>query len=721
MALESSLSLGMTHGHLKCEETVVAMGDQAVRTLCQFCHTNCGLVVRKSATGRLFIQGDPEHPVNRGRCCPKAAANAEIVRAGDRLRYPLLKTSTGFQRISWDEALDIAAEKLTEIRDTHGPLSLARCTGAPVSYHARDGFLQFMGEFGSPNLTGIGNICMAPRMTAFKAVTGGVRTEPDYDRTKLVIFWGSNPVGVERFASYAAHDGLKTILPRLKKRGVRIVCIDPFFSATVREADEWIRINPGTDAALGLAMIHVIVKEELYEKEFVAGYSTGLAELAGHVRACTPEWAEGLTGIPAGTIESLARTYAAAKPAALYEGNGLDMYVNGVDAVRTIAMLICLTGNLDVPGGNVFMPFPQPSILPTKPLPTRQRVWFERFPLLPHVPFPAIKEALLGEEHGRPRAMIVHHGNPVLVQANERRTRMALGKLDFLLVTDIFPTATTELADLVLPMASTFESYGYRAYSSVEGGFVALARPIVDPVGEARTVFDVEYALAKKMGLHRDYPFQDDRGWVDYMVRANGVTLQRLEEEQIVYATPKVRYRKYIENGFDTPSGKVEFFSQWFASAGVRPMPVYENPAGESLSLDIFAENGFSLLGTSRRPSQFVHTKFKNLVNIVKTYPDPLVYIHPGDAAARNIGEGDEVTVRSPQGMISVRARLSEQTRRGLVWIDFGWGNPSDRKANINILSNDGYFDPVSGGTPNRLFPCEVHRAEQRCGLPNAS
>ncbi|MFZ5813351.1 MAG: molybdopterin-containing oxidoreductase family protein [Thermodesulfobacteriota bacterium] len=681
-----------------------------MRTICQFCHTNCGLVVRKDASGRLTVGGDPDHPVNRGRCCPKVQANTAISLAPDRLRHPLRKTPGGFTRISWDEALDFAADRLGEILVRHGPLSMARCTGAPVSYHARDGFLQLMGEVGSPNLTGIGNLCMAPRMTAYRAVTGAARTEPDYETTNLVVFWGANPVGVERFASYAAHNGLHRILPRLKARGVKIICIDPYFSATARQADEWIRINPGTDSALGLAMIHVIVGEGLYDAGFVAGHAVGFEELSEHVRDRTPDWAQRVTGIPARVIASLARQYATTRPAVIHEGNGLDMYANGVDAVRTIATLVCLTGNLDVPGGNVLLPFPHPAPLPTKPVPTSQRIGYGRFPMLPHVPFPAVKEALLSDAPERPRAMIVHHGNPVLVQANERRTRMALGRLDFLMVTEIFPTATTQLADLVLPMASGFESYGYRAYSSVEGGFFALARPVAEPAGESRPVFEVEYELAKRMGLHTNYPFRGARSWVDYMVRAHDVSVEDLEERQIVYALPGVRYRKYLERPLATPSGKIEFFSSWFAGGGARPLPTYDEPAGEPLPPEVLAAGGFPLRGTSRRPSRFVHTKFKNLPVLADAYPEPLVSLHPDDAVARDLRDGDTVVVTSPQGAVTVRAKITDNTAPGLVWIDFGWGNPSDGKANINLLTNDGCLDPVSGGTPNRLFPCELKR-----------
>jgi anaerobic selenocysteine-containing dehydrogenase len=527
------------------------MKDRVYRTLCQFCHTNCGLIVRRDERDTVFVEGDPDHPVNRGRCCAKAAAIPEIIRSKDRLQYPLRKTSTGFKRISWNEALALAAENLGEIRSKHGPTSLVRCMGAPVSYQCRDGFMEFMGAFGSPNFTGAGNLCMVPRMTAFLAVTGNIRAEPDYDTTKLVLFWATNPLASERFGAYSAYNGLTQIIPHLKQRGARIICIDPFRTATVRQADEWVRIHPGSDVALGLAMIHVIIQEGLYDKEFVAQHTSGFEELAEHVKPHNPKWAEGVTGIPKATIEGLAKTYAMTKPAAIYEGNGLDMYANGVDAVRTIATLIGLTGNLDVPGGNVFMPFARQSVLPTTPVPRERRVGYKRFPVFIEAPFPAVKEALLGDDESRPRAMIVHHSNPVLVQANQERTRHALQKLDFLMVCDIFPTATSEIADLILPITSDFESYGYRAYSSVGGGFLAMARPIAKPVGESRAVFEVEYELAERMGLHANYPFHDTKSWITFMIKPGGISFERLDAEQIVYATPPVQYRKYMAQGFN--------------------------------------------------------------------------------------------------------------------------------------------------------------------------
>lgn len=680
------------------------------RTICQFCHTNCGIIVRRASSGIDSVKGDPEHPMNRGRCCSKVAAIPELVNSKDRLRHPLRRTSKGFKKITWDEALKYAAEKLGEIRAKFGPSSLIRSAGSPVSYQGRDGFLQFTGSYGTPNNSGTASLCMVPRMVAFRAVTGDIRAEADFEKAELVVFWGSDPLVSERFGAYSAYNGMRKIIPRLKERGVRIIAINPVRSQTVREADDWVQINPGTDVALGLAMINLIIREELYDKEFVVKHTSGFEELANHVRLNTPKWAAAITGIAEEAIMDLARIYAKTKRAAICDGNGLDMYTNGVDAVRTVAILIGLTGKLDAPGGNVFLPFVRQSVLPTKATPIEKRIWHKKFPIFPELPFIAVKEAILRDEDNRPHAMIVHRANPVLVNANEARTKRALEKLEFIMVNEIFRTATAEMADLILPMASDFESYGYRAYSSFEGGFLALARPVADPPGEAKSVFEVECKLAEKMGLQHDYPFYDTVSWIDYMIKPSGITFKQLDEEQIVYGTSEAQYNKHLKNGFNTPSAKVEFYSQLFEAHDYRPLPSYSEPAGEPLGPTIRSSMGFPLLGTSRSPAQFVHTKFREIETLTKSYPEPLVRIHPQDATKREIKEGDTVGVTSPQGRITLKATLSEDTKAGLVWIDFGWGNPADGKANINVLTNDKFFDPVSGGTPNRIFACEVTR-----------
>jgi anaerobic selenocysteine-containing dehydrogenase len=193
------------------------------------------------------------------------------------------------------------------------------------------------------------------------------------------------------------------------------------------------------------------------------------------------------------------------------------------------------------------------------------------------------------------------------------------------------------------------------------------------------------------------------------MLKPSDVSFERLEREQIVYATSPIQYEKYLEHGFNTPSGKVEFSSSSFEKSGYPAFPSYTEPAGEPLHSEDIAEKGCSLLGTTQRLPQFVHTKFRNLETLVRLYPEPLVLMHPVDASDRGIAEGEEVEVSSPTGKIRLKATLTEDTSPGLVWIDFGWGNPTDGKANINVLVNDAFVDPVSGGTPNRLFACEVN------------
>lgn len=683
------------------------MGEKVFRTICGFCHTNCGLLITVRDGKIDRVAGDPDHPVNRGYVCVKAGAIKALVESQDRLKFPLMKKKGGFERVSWDEALDFAAQKLTDIREKYGPQALVRCGGAPVSYEARDGFLQFMGVYGSPNFTGAANLCAVPRQVAF-VNTFGDRPEPDYENTKLIIFWGVNPVNTTRFSAYASYDGFHNIIPRAKQRGVKIVVVDPVRSETVDLADEWIRPAIGTDSALGLAMIHTIINEELYDYEFVKNWVVGFDELKKHVSSLSPEWAEKITSIPAERIREFARLYAKTDGALIHDGNGLDMHTNGVDTVRVICILIALTGNIDKPGGNVFFSFVQQRILPTIKIDKKWIGW-EEFPLFPQTSFPSIKNALLEDREDRPRAMIVHHSNPVIIQANQERTKKALKNLNFLMVIDIFPTATTEIADLILPAASDFERVDYRAYSSNRGGFLALREKVVEPPGEAKSVFEIEYELAKRMGLEKDYPFRNTEEWIDFVLEPSKITLNDLRNNNIIYASEPVSFYKYKKFGFNTFSRKVECYSERFKTFKYNPLPSFEYPKESMISSPELGSK-FRFQATTRKPYEFVHSKLKNLEPLKKIYPNPFVIIHPEDARAREIKENDLVEVVSPRGRIELNAKISDRTQPGLLIIDFGWGNPTDKKANINILARDDVWDPVSGGYPNRLFLCDFKK-----------
>lgn len=678
----------------------------ASRTVCGFCHMNCGLVVETRNGVIHKIRGDREHPGSRGVLCPKGLAAREMVYAPERLRYPLRKTPGCLKRVSWEEALDTIASRLGGIKESHGAASLVWCTGAPVSTEAAFGFVQLVAAYGSPNITGPGHLCSMPRRLALQLVYGG-RSHPDYENTRCIVMWGANPDDTRQFAEGAVYGRYDRLITGARGRGARLIVIDPWRTDMAAMADEWLQIRPGTDLALGLAMLHIIIGEGLYDREFVDRWTLGFNELEEHVRQYTPSWAENITGIPAGKIQAVARTYATTRPALICDGNGLDQHPDVVETVRVLGMLSAVTGNVDVPGGDVFFPSTRFGRYLTVH-PREQRLGDDRHPLFPSVPFPSVVDALLSGQPYRPRAMIVHRANPLLTNANEGRVRKALEQLEFLVVSDIFPTATAQMADVVLPDASDFERYGYQDYASAAGGFVALSRKVIEPVGESRSAFDTEYDLAGRMGLEKYYPWKNTEEWVNYRLSQAGITLDDLKEKSVIYTTPPVEYQKYLKNGFNTPSKKVELYSPRLKDHGYDPLPLYREPAA---ALKAWEPHQYSLMGTTRRPGNYVHTKGRNLPRLHKLQPDPLVWMHPDDARVRGIGEGDATTVASPQGNIRLAARLTGDVPRGLVFIDFGWGNPWDRGANINLLVPDDERDPVVGATSNRRFLCEVKRA----------
>jgi len=456
-------------------------------------------------------------------------------------------------------------------------------------------------------------------------------------------------------------------------------------------------------------MAHTMIEEGIYNRPFVEKWLPHFDEIKCHGAPFTPAWAETITGVPADSIKDLARRYATTEGAIILDGNGLDMHANGVDMARTVCLLIALTGNVDKPGGNVFMPFVRQNPLPTVK-PAMKPMGRDQFPMFPEVPFPAFKEAMLNGHPGHPRAMVVLHANPVLIQANQDRTTQALQKLDFLMVVDIFPTATTEIADLVLPAAADLEALDYRAYSSTEGGFLALREKVAEPLGESRSVFEMEYALAAMMGLGKDYPFRNSEEWINYALKPTNLTVGDLRKEGIIFATPPIAYHKHEKSGFGTPSGKIECYSERFKKAGRGALPIFEPPFEDATTGA--GRKKFSLIATSRRPAELVHTKLANLPTPGRGDLEPSVKMNGFDAQARGIRHGEMAEVESRNGKIRLKAIVTDDVVPGLVSIDFGWGNPTDNKASMNKLTRDDVWDPVSGGYPNRYTPCEVKKAE---------
>jgi len=546
-----------------------------------------------------------------------------------------------------------------------------------------------------------------PRETGLRSVMG-MRPDPDYTHTRCMVLWGANPSASMRLAQRSANGGFEGVLYQKQKEGSRLLVIDPIRTTVAEKADLWLRPAPGTDLALALAMLHTIIGEELYDQELVSRWTLGFEGLRTHVQQYSPAWAEKITGVPARDIQTAARLYASLKPALIREGNGLDMYPNVVQTVRAIGMLSALTGNVDVPGGDVDFPTPPTAPLP-KPAAGIPPMHRESHPLFPPLPFPVVMDALLTGKPYLPRALLVYHNNPALTNADEERVRQALQKVELLVVSDVVETATTRLAHFVLPDVSFLERLSFHPYTHPDGGFICLRQPVAAPVGESRSIFDVEYELARKMGIAQDYPWQDSESWVNYKLGPSHLTVADLRKEPLKVVTGPVAYRKYETKGFHTPSGKIELFSERFRSHGHPPYPVYR----DFTDFDDGSRKGdFPLLATSRKPMEYVHTKLRDLPTLRKLHPEPILSITPEDATARGIQEGDRVCVISPRGRATFIAEISTAVPAGIVQIDFGWGNPWDEACNVNVLCSDEPRDPISGSTPNRLFRCQVSRIQ---------
>ncbi|MDZ4245711.1 MAG: molybdopterin-dependent oxidoreductase [Dehalococcoidia bacterium] len=682
--------------------------DKVVRTLCGLCHTNCGMIISVKNGVIDKVRGDPENPGNRGKLCPKAAAVKEFVYSPERLRHPLLRTENGLEPISWDQALDIIANKFGEIKEKYGPEAVVLNRGAPVTQDVHDAFTQLMAAFGSPNATGPSHLCHWPIEIGMKLVTGR-NGGPDYPNTKCVIFWASNPLDSTRVGEGVVFGRYDKVITEAKSKGVKVIVIDPFRTAVAAKSDKWLPIWPGTDVALGLAMLHTIITEGLYDHDFVAKWTTGFNELKEHVKETSPAWAEKITGVSAGDIQWAARTYAASKPASILPGNGLEGITSSVDSTRVIGMLEAVTGNLDIPGGNVFFPQVPLSRYPTV-RPDKKPLGSDEYPLFTRLSFPVFADAVITGKPYRPRALLAYHSNPLLINANEKKVREALQKLDFIVVFDMFKTATAELAHLILPAASCFEKDGFRPFSSPEGAFVALRQKVIEPLPDCRSWVDVEYEIARRMGLADTYPWTNTEEWINYRLKPSEVTVEQLRQKHVVYVTPPVKYMKYTVSGFSTPSKKVELYSDTARQLGYDPLPVYKEPA-ESLRSKPEMGEKFPLIGTTRRPGVYIHTRLRNMPQLRKLEPAASVRINPGDAQKRKISEGDRVVVESMNGSIPLMARVTDAAKPGLVVIDFGWGNPGDNGANVNVLTSDGERDPFSSTTSNRRFLCQVKKA----------
>jgi anaerobic selenocysteine-containing dehydrogenase len=697
--------------------------ESIIPTLCGACHNTCGMLVKVKDGEIVEIKGNPDHPMNRGTLCVKGKAMRELVYSPQRLQRPLKRVgprgSGRLQEIEWEEAMEIMASELTRIRDTYGPETLLYSYGAPIMEFQRYGFSEFRAQYGTPNQLS-SNLCSWPLTMALESVCG-FKSQPDYETTRLMIMWGGNPWASMRPGHNIAYGkkGLLNPVTDAKRRGVKLIVIDPVYTETVAQADQWVALRPGTDGALALAMLNVIIGAGLYDHEFVDKWTVGFDRLAEHVRDLNPEWAAGITGVPAAEIRDLATLYATTKPAIIRWGNAFANHTNTTQNLRAGGCLEAITGNLDVPGGDLC--YPTELRYKTTVKPTIPQLGSEKYPLNPSGP--STLDAILTGKPFQPRAVLAVHTNFVS-HAGYARVEEAVKKLDFVAVVDIVRNRTVmELADLVLPDTTFMERYDWRSYPSTKGLLVALRQPVIAPRFESRPVYEIEIDLARRMGYYDRYPWHNVQEMFAYHLGYVGLDLPKLQADPIQLVN-KYEYRKFEKGllradhkpGFNTPSGKVELYSQRFADLGYAPLPTYREPAESPVSTPDVARQ-FPLLGVNRRPLAYVHYKYRNLPSLRKLEPEPRIRLSPGDAGRRGVADGEWVRVSSPRGEIRMKALISGKMRDGIVWIDGGWGNPWDfPESNINVLTDNQALDPEAQCGSISSFLCEISKIPKVAG-----
>lgn len=755
------------------------------------------------------LRPDPDHPTGQALCV-KGKAAPELVNHTDRLLHPVKRTTPkgsadpGWQRISWEEALDTVATRLRALADEAGAESVVFGSASPSTSAMSDSvdwLTRLRRAFGSPNLLVSMELCgwgrhLASLYTYGAPVPGGYM--PDLENANCILYWGYNP-SVARLAH-------ATATTAALRRGARLIVIDPRRAGLATKAHHWLRVRPGTDAALALAMTHVMIANHWYDEAFVrrwtnapllvredtggllrasevfggggeeerqgdfvawdtatarpirystdeGRYEADEARLAltgtyavvtavtGSV-ACRPvfdllsreagrmppEVAAELTGVPGEQIIEAARTIWESRPVAFYTWSGLEQQSNTTQTTRAIGVLYALTGSLDGPGGNVlFSSVPSNRIDGIEFLPAEQRakaIGIDQRPLgPPRFEFITGSDFYTAALSGTARALVNFGSNLVMAHGDSARGRDALTALDFFVHVDMFTSPTADLADIVLPAASAFESEALRVgfeTSQAAQSLVQLRTPLQPARGESKSDLQIIFALAVRLGLgEKFFNGSIEDAW-RHQLEPSGITIEDLRANPKGIRLPlRTAYRKYETEGFRTPTRKIELYSVAFQEAGHPPVPIYAEPGISPRSRPDLAGR-FPLVLTCAKSLWFCETQFRQLASVRKSAAEPPVEIHPDTAASRGINAGDWVRISTPSGSVLARAKLNPNLDPSVVVGQHGWWQPCHElglpgyppygpgSANLNLVLQQEPADPISGSSPLRASMCDV-------------
>lgn len=692
------------------------MAIKVVKSTCGLCYAGCGVLVHVESGKVTKIQGDPESPVNSGTLCTKGLASLEYLYHPDRLKIPLKRVRERgegkWQEISWDEALSIIASEVTKARDNYGAESVALIHGAAKGL-GEPYLTRFANVFGTPNVASMGHVCFLPRKYG-SMVTCGFSPIPDYDYPPAcIIVWGSNKAKIGEY---------EQTFQALSK-GARLIVIDPRETEFTRNADIWVQARPGSDLALALGMINVIVNEGLFDKAFIDNWAAGFDELRVHIQDYPPETVAAITWVDAETIRGAARFYATNKPACIQCGNAIEHNINSFQTARAISILRAITGNLGVPGGELqWSPLailerysPELRLQDKLPPDKWQRRLGADLKLIPSFQWvlpQSIIKAIIEEKPYRVRVAFIQGCNPLLTYSNAQETYSALAKLDFLAVADMFMTPTAALADIVLPVASylEFDSIVAPPYYPI-----AQVQQKVAQVGECRSDCKIISELARRMGLG-EYFWDEEEQCLDAILKPAGLNFN--EFRKIGTISGSKQYRSYKSNGFETPSRKVELYSSQLKEWGFDPLPTYYEPPETPYSAPELARE-YPLTFTTWKSPSFRHSGGRQIPTLRGSHPEPLIYIHPETASKLGIKDADWVYIETKRGRIKQKAVFSTDLDPRVVGADYAWwfperGAPSLygwAESNINVLTDDKPpYNRETGSTNLRGILCKVYK-----------
>lgn len=677
-----------------------------IHSVCEVCFWKCGIRAHVQGDRITKVEGNPAHPLSGGKLCPRGTGGPGIAHDPDRLVKPLMRVgdrgSEQFRPVSWDEALNHIAQKLTAIRREHGPEAVAMFNhGFGASW-----FKHLFSAYGTPNIAAPSFAqCRGPRDVGYDLTFGAEPGSPevlDLRNTRCLVLIGSH-IG-ENMHNTQVQDFAEMVA-----KGGDLIVVDPRFSVAASKARTWLPIRPGTDTALLLAWMHVILAEKRYDRDFVENHTFGLDQLVAHVAPFTPEWAAAETGLDPEDIRDTARRLAAARPAALvHPGRHVTWYgSDDTTRARAGAILNALLGSWGhrggffVPNGPKLAPYPSPAY-PEAKSPADRLPGEAPFALEPLSQ--GLRRATVDGKPYPIKSWFVYGTNLIQSLPQREETLKAIQALDLLVVVDVLPVEIAGYADVILPEASYLERYDDLIPLKWHRSAVALRQPVVPPPGEAKPGWWIARELAHRMDLGAYFPWKDVKDYLKARCDASKIDFAKLESEGVLVGPSQPTT---VEDGmplvFGTPTQKAELYSERLREAGFDPMPVYKRPAGPP--------PGYFRLLYGRAPAQTFGRTANNRQLGELSHADQL-WIHEKVAHDLGFTDGETVVMVNQDGVASepIKVKATERIRSDCVYMAHGWGHTArglryacGRGADDSKLMTRVAVDPVMGGTGMRV------------------